>query len=213
MKFKPETIFFIGIIVVVLGALGGLFLLSNKPAKVVDTNSLVRENNYFLGPKGAKVVLIEFGDFQCPACKATEGALRQVREEYKDKIKFVFKHFPLPSHNHAMITARAAEAAGVQGKFWEMHDLIYDNQENWSVQANSKDLLIGYAKKLGLDVEKFKKDLESDKINEIINTDKSDGLDVEVSATPTFFLNGEKIVGGLSFSEFKKKIEQMLAKE
>ncbi len=210
MKIKGESIFFVGIIIVVSVGLAGLFALSNKPTEVVDTKTFVRNNNYFLGPKDAKVVLVEFGDFQCPACKATEPVLQQVRAEYKDKIKFVFKHFPLPSHNNAIITAKAAEASGAQGKFWEMHDLIYERQDNWSSQRNPNNLLAEYAKELGLDVEQFKKDLESEKFTDIINKDKSDGIDVSVDATPTFFLNGGKITGGLSLERFKQKIDEKL---
>jgi protein-disulfide isomerase len=210
MKLKTETVFFAGILAVVFLGLLGLFLLTNKPAEVVDSNSFVRDNNYFYGNKDSEVVLVEFGDFQCPACKATEPALQQVRSEYRDKIKFVFKHFPLPSHNNALITAKAAEAAGVQGKFWEMHDKIYETQDDWESSPNVREMLESYAKDLGLDVERFGSDLDSDKFNDIINKDKSDGIDVGVSATPTFFLNGEKIVGVITFEEFREKIEKKL---
>lgn len=213
MKLKAETLFFVGIIAVVLVAVGGLFLLTNKPVQTVDTSSLVRDNNYFLGPKDAKVVLVAFGDFQCPACKAVEPALLQIRSEYKERIKFVFKHFPLPLHNNAVISAKAAESAGVQGKFWEFHDKLYEEQESWSANSNPEKLFEGYAKDLGLDTKQFLADLKGDKFTEIINKDKSDGIDVEVSATPTFFLNGEKIVGGLSFAEFKRKIDAKLAEK
>lgn len=213
MKFKGETLFFVGIVVVVLVGLVGLFMLTNKPAETVDTTSFVRENNYYLGPKDAKVVLVAFGDFQCPACKAAEPALLQVRSEYRDKIKIVFKHFPLPSHTNAMSASKAAEAAGAQGKFWEYHDKLYETQDSWSASTNLLKLFEGYAKELGLDTAKFAQELNSDKFNETINKDKSDGLDVDVSATPTFFLNGEKLVGVITFAEFKQKIEAKLTEK
>lgn len=213
MKFKAETLFFIGIVGVVLIGLFVLFNLSNKPAEIVDTKTFVRENNHYVGPKDAKVVLVEFGDYQCPACKTREPILQQIRSEYKDKLKFVFKHYPLPSHNNSFIAAKAAEAAGVQGKFWEYHEKIYENQESWSGNPNPEKLFEEYAKELGLDTQKFNKDLKGDEFNAIINKDKSDGIDVDVSSTPTFFLNGEKIVGGYSFEEFKQKIDAKLAEK
>lgn len=211
MKLRAESIFLVGILIVVVFGVVGLVLLSNKPAEKADTNSIVRDNNYFTGPKDAKVVLVGFADFQCPACKAIEPVVQKIQSEYKDKVKFVFKHFPLPSHNNGLDAALASEAAGEQGKFWEFHDVLFEKQGEWSGLSNPNSEFEKYAKDLGLDLEKFSKSLNDKIYLEKINTDKSDGIDLSVQATPTFFLNGEKLEGGLSYEQFKEKIEKILA--
>ena len=211
MKFKAETLFFFGIVLVILIAVGGLFLIKSQPKDKATIDSIVRDNNYFTGPKDAKVVLIEFGDFQCPACKVVEPALQKLRSEYKDKLKFVFKQFPLPSHNNGLDAALASEAAGEQGKFWEFHDVLYEKQAEWSTLPNPNSEFEKYAQSLGIEMAKFSKAVKDKSYSEKINTDKSDGADLNVEATPTFFLNGKKIQGGLTYEQFREKIEEILA--
>lgn len=210
MKLKAESLFFVGILVVVVLAVAGLFLLSNRPEEKVDTNNFIRDNNYFVGPKDAKVTLVEFGDYQCPACKAAEGTVQKLKSDYLGKVKFVFKHFPLPSHKNGIDAALAAEAAGSQGKFWELHNILYGKQESWSNLVDPTAEFEKYAKELGLDLTKFSKDLKEKTYIERVNTDKSDGIDLNVEATPTFFLNGEKLVGGLTYTQFKEKIDKAI---
>lgn len=210
MKLKAETLFFFGVVVVVLIAVGGLFLTKSQPTDKATIDSVVRDDDYSIGPKDAKVTLIEFADFQCPACKAAEPATQKLRDDYKDKVRFVFKQFPLPSHNNGLNAALASEAAGEQGKFWEFHSLLFEKQEEWSTLANPTTEFEKYAESLNLDVAKFSKAYKEKTYSDKINTDKSDGIGLGVSATPTFFLNGEKIEGGLSYDEFKQKIEALL---
>ena len=195
MKFKAETLFFFGIVLVVLVAVGGLFLIKNQPKEKATIDTVVRDNNYFTGPKDARVVLVEFGDFQCPACKAVEPTVQKLQSEYKDKVKFVFKQFPLPSHNNGMDAALASEAAGEQGKFWEFHNVLYEKQGEWSSLSNPNSEFEKYAESLGLEMAKFSKALKDKTYSDKINTDKSDGIGLAVEATPTFFLNGEKLEG------------------
>ena len=211
MKLKAETLFFFGIVIVVLVAVGGLFFLKSQPEDKATIDSIVRDNNYFTGPKDAKVVLVGFADFQCPACKAVEPVVQKIQSEYKDRVKFVFKHFPLPSHNNGLDAALASEAAGEQGKFWEFHDALFEKQGEWGNLSNPNPEFEKYAENLGLDMAKFSKALKDKTYSEKINTDKSDGIDLNVQATPTFFLNGEKLEGGLSFEQFKERIEKILA--
>jgi len=153
--------------------------------------------------------VIEFSDFQCPFCKRfhddTYDALRQ---KYGDKIHFVYRDFPLTSiHPEAMKAAEAADCANEQGKFWEMHDLIFSTQASIGV-ANSKQL----AQQLGLDTDKFNQCLDSDKYAQEIQADLSDGNTYGVSGTPTFFINGVRVVGAQPLAAFTTIIDQELNK-
>lgn len=180
---------------------------------VADQNILVREDSNKIGNPSAKVTLVEFADYQCPACAAAHPIIKRITDEYKDQMLFVYRYFPLPQHTNAVPTAMASEASGVQGKYWEMYDLLYKNQNQWSESKNSTEIFSGYAKDLGLDLDKFEKDIQSDKFTDKIQRDKNDGRNLGVSATPTFFLNGQKLVGITTYDELKNKIEQLTKAE
>lgn len=180
---------------------------------VADQNILVREDSNKIGNPSAKVTLVEFADYQCPACAAAHPIIKKITDEYKDQILFVYRDFPLPQHTNAVPAAKAAEASGAQGKYWEMYDLLYKNQNQWSESKNSTEIFSGYAKDLGLDADKFEDDSQSDKFTDKIQRDKNDGRNLGVSATPTFFLNGQKLVGIPPYDELKNKIEQLTKAE
>ena len=191
--------------VVCVGLLGGLiYFNSSEKAEVSNVNSAgvisgeedgtYADNVY--GNAESSVVLVEYGDFQCPACASAAGAVGSLKQEYKDDIAFVYRHFPLTSiHPNALATATVSEAAANQGKFWEMHDLLFERQSQWeSVDASERGTLFEqYADQLGLDVETFKEDIQSDEIANKINFQRSVASNDGVSATPTFFLNGEQV--------------------
>lgn len=165
---------------------------------------LVRSDSYKKETKNAKVTLVEFLDFQCEACRAAYPQVQSILKEYDGKVTFVVRYFPLPGHKNSMIAAQAAEAAGEQGKFWEMKDKLFTNQPEWAGELSpvSQEEAIGkfvvYAKELGLNEEKFSNAMKSDKILQKINRDKQDGTTLGVQATPTFFVNGQKtMMGGL----------------
>lgn len=212
----------VGIIVLVFG--GVLFL--NSRSKVADT---ITATNHVRGNLSSKVTLVEYGDYQCPACGEFYNVTHEVQQKYNAKVKFQFRNLPLSSiHPNAFAGARATEAADMQGKFWEMHDLLYENQDSSGKTGwvASKDVLsgyfVGYAKQLGLDVTKFKTDFASNTTNSRINADidafKATG---EQMSTPTYFLNGKKIenstlVGsdGLpSIDAFSKLLDQALTEQ
>lgn len=200
-----ETKIFLGIIggtfILVIGAA----MLLGKPVKPVNQSSLARSSSHVVGPNAAKVTVVEFSDFQCPACKEAEPVVEQAREKYKDQARFVYREFPLPSHQFGFIAAQAAEAAGLQGKFWEMHDKLFQISPDLS-----RDKLTEAAKALGLDVNKFTADLDSDQVRQIVLNDQSDGNNVGIEATPTFFINGTKFTGGLTLSQFQAEIDSRL---
>ncbi|MBI4080219.1 MAG: thioredoxin domain-containing protein [Candidatus Levybacteria bacterium] len=197
--------------------IGAAFLMGNPQAQKpqvsekADAKLLMRSNAHETGPKSAKVTIVEFADFQCPACGAAHPALKQVLEQYKNDVRFVFRHFPLQLHKNAKQAARAAEAAGAVGggkKFWEMHDMIFENQAEWSEQGNSSEIFLKYAEKLKLDTAKFKEAMESNTFDQKIQADQNDGITLGVNSTPTFFINQEKYVGVLSFDTYKDLIEK-----
>ncbi len=132
-----------------------------------------------------------YGDFQCPACAQIFPVEKQVVTNFNDQIKFTFRHFPLESiHPNARAASRAAEAAGLQGKFFEMHDALYESQNAWSSLSNPLDEFVSMAQKIGLDTEKFKTDYATELVNATINADLKEGNSKNVSGTPSYFVNG-----------------------
>lgn len=161
--------------------------------------------------ESAKVTLTEFSDLQCPACAGAEPYIQDILSTHKDSVKFVYKHFPLPIHKNSTNAAKAAEAAGVQGKFWEMHDVLFDKQNEWENENNPTEKFAGYAKDLKLDVEKFKKDMDSQDLLKKINKDEDEAIKLGVNSTPTFYLNNKK-VDLANFDQLKTKVEEELKK-
>jgi protein-disulfide isomerase len=141
-----------------------------------------------------KITFVEYGDYQCPYCGQSHPALKQVIETYKDKVIFQYRNYPLTQrHPNALAAAKAAEAANVQGKFWEMHDKLYENQASWETVGDPLSTFSQYAKDLGLDEDKFKTDYQSSAINEQINADIKAGNDLKVTGTPTYILDGKVV--------------------
>lgn len=172
----------------------------------------VSANEWIKGNKDSKVELVEYSDLQCPACLTREPLIKKLMDEFGTNIKFVYRHFPLRSiHKNGQMAAQAAEAAGMQGKFWEMHDILFENQSKWSPESSGdvKDSFADYAGQIGINVEQFKKDLESDAAEEGVNEDYNGGNDAGVNATPTFFLNGKQINPG-SYEDFRELIRQAI---
>ena len=149
---------------------------------------------HVLGPPNAPIKLEEFGDFECPPCGMFHPILQQMHAEFGDKMQITFREFPLvPTHQHALPAASAAEAAGLQGKFWEMHDLIYEHQNDWKKEFDVRPVFEGYAKQIGLDVERFKRDVAGDAVAQRIMQDGKRGHSMGVKGTPTVFMNGREV--------------------
>jgi protein-disulfide isomerase len=210
MKNLSDNWLYIAIAVVTLLVVGGaIFSFSGESEPIEVTNEdLLKENTQVLGSRDSKVVIVEFSDFQCPACAAAHLIVKQVVDMYGDKILFAYRHFPIvTAHPHALKAAEAAEAAGEQGKFWEYHDLLFSNQENLSDED-----LISYAKRLGLDLKKFEDALRSEKFKDKVTADMDGGGKIGIRATPTFFINGERHQGVIDLEKFKSLIDAELAK-
>ena len=153
------------------------------------------EPAHALGDPKAPVTLEEFGDFECPPCGVLHPILKGLEAEYgPTKVRIIFREFPLvPNHVHALAAARAAEAAGLQGRFWEMHDLIYEHQKDWHEAFDVRPIFEGYAKTIGLDVTQFARDNTSEIVERRIFLDGKRGHSLGVQGTPTVFLNGKEV--------------------
>lgn len=155
------------------------------------------------GSSEAKVVVVEYSDFQCPACAAYEPVIDRMLEELGQDVALVYRHFPLTSiHPNAMLAAQAAEAAGRQGKFWEMHDKLFLQQTVWSEAQDPTDLFIEYAAGVGVNQDTFRVDLNSDEVKAAVAEDLNSGQQLGVQATPTFYVNGKKMPNVRSYNEF-----------
>lgn len=200
---------FIGGLVVVVALMVFLGRPDNSSETVAGVNE-VTARDHVQGNPNAAVTLVEYSDFQCPACAAYEPTLRRIVAEHKDALRFVYRHFPLMGHQHADLAARASEAAAQQGKFWEMHGLLFENQSSWSVQKNPKDTFIGYARQLGLDEKKFADMLTADVVEDKVAADLMSGNRARVDATPTFFLNGMRIKPSSDYASFNSIISSAI---
>lgn len=206
--------------VAVIGVLAlagvGLIALSNatKLTVPVPLATEVTESDWTKGNPEADVVLVEYSDFQCPACLAYDPVISQLLAEYGDRMLFVYRHFPLKTiHRNATAAAAAAEAAGVQGKFWEMHNVLFANQGSWANLANPGSEFERYAAALSLNVEQFLSDYVSKTVKDQVEADYQSGLDARLDSTPSFFLNGAKLTQNpQGYDAFATLIEAELAK-
>lgn len=214
-------------IIALLGSAGLLILLvmmgGRGPSGTLNTGSgnqppatgtlveAVGEYDHVRGTTESSVQLVEYSDFQCPACGAYHPLLKRVSEEFPD-IQFVYRHFPLRSiHPNAQPAAQAAEAAALQGRFWEMHDSLFETQREWSAVKDSKDYFVTLAESLGLNKEQFLADFEADEVKKMISDDYNSGTRSNVQGTPSLYLNGQKINSPGSYDELKTLIENARA--
>lgn len=170
----------------------------NKPANSQSTPNTANASvgavpPNFKGAENSPVVLEEFADFQCPACAVLHPTMNEITGIYGSRIKFIYRNFPLPMHNKAYDAAVAAEAAGMQGKFWDMQNLLFQNQKNWENASDHRNIFEGYANTLGLNVEKFKTDMASADAKKRVDADLQRGRSIGVSQTPSVYINGRLI--------------------
>jgi len=166
---------------------------ANKPAPAPTNVPLGANPPNYLGSPNAAVTVEEFADFQCPSCGLTHPVMKQIQGIFGQRIKFIFRNFPLPMHDKAYDAATAAEAAGIQGKFWDMHNLLYTNQAAWSSDPNYKQVFRGYAEKIGLDVDKWENDMAGMSARGRIQADMDRGKALQLNSTPTVFINGKSV--------------------
>jgi protein-disulfide isomerase len=205
---------FVIVVLVGLATVGsGIELYRTHQAQTLTLSKDAGENGeaHVRGPATALVSLEEYGDFQCPPCGMLATPLKLIEEQYSPNLRVVFHNFPLPTHNHGHEAAQAAEAAGLQGKFWEMHDLLYHEQPNWAKAEDARSLFSAYAERIGLDVDRFNKDVDSPEVKERVEKDQKQGTSLGVTNTPTLFLNGRSVApNDLHPGNLEKLIKDMI---
>lgn len=217
VKSVRRFILWAAAILAIGGAAAGVWYLakSNPDGSTPpDGNGLsqqVSSADWARGNPSAKVALVEYVDFQCPACAQYHPIVKQLKEEFGTQVAFVVRHFPLSQvHPNAKPAARAAEAAGLQGKFWEMHDLLFERQSEWAPKPSARGIFVSYAKELGLNTDQFEKDMNRDDIEDKIETQYGAGVASGVNATPTFFLNGAKLTNPGSLDMFRNMLTEAI---
>lgn len=206
MKLTSETKLFIGIFAFTAVIIAIAMIIMTRPAKPIVKEELILPTTYTKGPKDAPTWLVEFSDFQCPACKAFSGVVADLMKKYPDKLLVAYRYFPLDIHPQSVPAALAAESAGKQGKFWEMEALLFANQDSFS-----DALYPQLANQLGLDMTAFAASLQNPATKQIITNDTNYGNSIGVSATPTFFLNGVKL-NLLAPADLTREVEKVISK-
>lgn len=207
-----RIIFWASFIIVIALIVWGLVVAMNKPINStpkLGTPSEVTTNDNVIGSADAKVTIIEFSDFQCPACAAYYPLVERLVNEASTTVRFVYRHFPLfpLPHKNAFISSQASEAAALQGKFWDMYKLLFENQTAWENSNTAKTIFEGYAERIGLNLEVYKKDFDSTEVKARVQKDRDEGDALGVAGTPTFFINGKAITNPNGYEEFKAIIE------
>ena len=211
-RFLSWGIFIVIVALIIWGLVAAQQKAKREEASLVLPTQIT-ETDHSRGSTTAPVTLVEYGDFQCPACGEYYPMVEKlVKEEGPTKLRMIFRHFPLSQHPNAVPAAKAAEAADLQGKFWEMYSMLYERQKTWEGSTDSKTVFIGYAKEMGLDTTKFASDFELKSVNDRITLDYKGGSKAGISGTPTFFVNGKQVTGPVGYDGFKKIIDDAAIK-
>jgi len=215
MKFLYKTVVWIVAIGIICFAGYRFFVWISTPVDNVIDQEILGDlsKDWVKGDPDAVVTLVEYGDFQCPACGAYFQVLKSIVEDDSQNIKIVYRHFPLSNiHTNAISAALASEASGLQGEFWGMHDKLFDNQDEWSDSRDPIDIFVDYANDLDLDVDKFRVDFESELVANLVNEDIDTGNRIGINSTPSFILNGEKVMLTRNIDDFVNKITSKISK-
>lgn len=188
-------------IVLAVALAGGVFFMRKGHPVLTAPVSPEFELSRTKGPQDAPVEIIEYSDFQCPACQRAAVTVKKLLEAYPQKINFTFRHFPLPGHRWSAVAHQAAECAAQKGKFWQFHDRLYDNQPLWSVAPNAVEFFFQYAAEIGLSLEPFANCLTDQAVSQEIAKDKKSGEALKLNSTPTFFINKERLVGPVELEQ------------
>jgi protein-disulfide isomerase len=202
---------FVIIAAVLAAAVGGGFLMFRSSQPQSPTTPMPTGGS---GATSKGVVKIdEYGDYQCPPCGALHPIIKTLKGEYGDRIQFAFHHFPLTQiHSHALDASYAAAAAGLQGKFWEMHNLLYENQSVWSEVGDFRPIVLDFARKIGLDLPRFTRDIDGLQVVTVVSEDMQRGALLGVNGTPTVFINGQLIHSdNFSTEGLRKEINRRLS--
>ncbi|MCX6716221.1 MAG: thioredoxin domain-containing protein [Candidatus Taylorbacteria bacterium] len=208
-----RIIFWVGFVIVLALIVWGLIAAINKEKGAspngpkVGIPAPITSIDHVRGPENASVTFIEYSDFQCPACQIYHPIVENIFASSTVPIRMVYRHYPLPQHSNALISAQASEAASLQGKFWEMYHLLFINHTEWTELGDPRDVFAGYAQRIGLNVTKFKADMDGTVAKDAVQKQLAEGQVLGIYQTPTFFLNGKMIENPQSYEQFKTAIE------
>lgn len=226
--FQRNKVYIIVALVTIIFIAGGVLLMGGKgnsdsvstntisssilvPAGAIITSGFVN-GIYLPANPSAKVTLVEFGDYECPGCSIYSAYIKGLLTEFNGKINYVFRNYPLSQHNNALIASYAVEVAGIQGKYWEMHEKIYATQADWSSLPDPTSTFRQYASDLSLNLDQFASDMNSQKVKDIVQSDINDGNKVGLTSTPTFYINGAEISLNGDPTQLRNLITSDLAK-
>ena len=198
MKRYLPFVIVIGIALATFGSGAMLYRVKHEQLQAMPQDKAVSANTgseamHIRGNPDAPVTLEEFGDFQCPPCGSFAAFSEQLMKEYDSRLRIVFRHFPLSAHEHAREASLAAEAAGLQGHFWEMYDVLYREQAAWSKDPNARQLFESYAGTIGLNIDQFKKDMDGEPAKDRVDSDQARGESLGINLTPTIYINGQPV--------------------
>ena len=198
MKRYLPFIIVVGVALVTFGSGAMLYRAKHEQLQAIPQDKASSANSgsesmHIRGNPDAPVTLEEFGDFQCPPCGSFAGFTEELLKQYDSRLRIVFRNFPLAAHEHARDAALAAEAAGLQGRFWEMHDVLYREQAAWSKAPNARELFESYAGTIGLNLDQFKTDVDSEQVRAKVDADHALGDFLGVKLTPTLFINHQPV--------------------
>ncbi|HEY2383979.1 MAG TPA: thioredoxin domain-containing protein [Terriglobia bacterium] len=208
----------LAVIVIAVGiAAGAAVYLSRTPDQPVEDTGTAKpvqlKGGHFRGPENAQVTLVEFGDYECPSCGGFHPFVKEILSRYPDKLRLEFHHFPLIAvHPNAMLGAMAAEAAGDQGKYWEMHDALFEHQREWGESRNAEVIVMALASRIGLDMNKFMQELHSPAVQDRILRDETQAEQLKLNETPSFLIDGQRVYIKPSIEDFVNVIEAHLHK-
>lgn len=226
--FVRNKVFIIVILATAVLLIGGVFLFSknsggsNLSSGTVNASLLIPQNAYITSgfangeylpaSSSASATLVEFGDYECPACGVYSPFIQQLLTDFAGKFNYVFRNYPLTQHVNAPVSSYAVEAAGLQGKFWQMHEKVYATQADWASLSDPTSVFVSYAKNLNLDVNKFTVDMNSSVVKNKVQNDLNDGNTIGITETPSFFLNGQKISLSGTYDQLKNLMQGAISK-
>jgi protein-disulfide isomerase len=198
MKRYLPFVIVVGVALVTFGSGAMLYRVKHSQLQAIPEDKALSANSgsesmHIRGNSDAPVTLEEFGDFQCPPCGSFAAFAEELLKEYDSRVRIVFRNFPLAAHEHAREASLAAESAGLQGRFWEMHDVLYREQAAWSKAPNARELFESYAGTIGLNVDQFKKDMDGEQAKARVDSDYARGESLGIKLTPMLYINGQPV--------------------
>ncbi|MEK6560309.1 MAG: thioredoxin domain-containing protein [Nitrospirota bacterium] len=198
---------------IAIGILTAIILIGYFVSRIPGIGSTYGEGDPVKGAPQAKVRIVEYSDFQCPACQQAQGALKQIVEEYGETVQIIFNDFPLvTNHPNALPAAEAAQCAYSQQRFWEYHDLLFEGQNIWAPSSDPQPYFLEYARDIGLNIEQFTRCIENRETQKAVRVDMKEGEALRIRSTPTFFINDTRLVGQATFNNFKEAIDAQLGR-